>query len=182
MSQSALFDTKELQLPGVLLITPKMFPDSRGYSVVTYTADEFAKLGITEPFVQDYASFSKKDVIRGLHYQRSPYAQDKLVRCATGRILDVVVDHDRASETFGSHVRVELDAAKGEMLYVPGRYAHGFCVLSREGALVEYKIRGEYHPESAGGIRFNDPTFNIEWPVTEPILSEQDRSWTPLSK
>lgn len=178
---TSFFTAKELALPGVLLITPRLWSDGRGLSATVYEAQEFAALGITSAFVQDYVSFSKKNVIRGLHYQRAPHAQDKLIRCATGRVFDVVADHNASSPTFGKYLSVELNAQRGEMLFVPGRYAHGFCVLSDEGASVEYKLSGGYHPENAGGVRFDEPLFNIRWPVKDPVLSERDRAWPLLS-
>lgn len=175
------FTVQELALPGVLLVTPTVYTDERGFSLTTYAADECAALGIPSQFVQDYVSYSKKDVIRGLHFQRAPHAQDKFVRCARGAVLDVVLDHDPASPTFRTHLAVELSAEKSEMLFVPGRYAHGFCVTSDEGALVEYKLSGGYHPEVAGGIRFDDPAFAINWPTASPVLSEQDKQWSLFS-
>lgn len=174
------FTVQELALPGVLLITPTVRRDERGFSSTTYEVQEFAAFGITSTFVQDYVSYSEKNVIRGLHFQRAPYAQDKLIRCATGRVLDVAVDHTPTSKTFGKHIAVELDAQKNDMLFVPGHYAHGFCVLSDEGALVEYKLGDGYHPEAAGGVRFDDPLFAINWPTPSPILSKQDKKWPLL--
>lgn len=170
------FTTQELALPGVLHITPKRFADERGFSITTYDTEEFASLGITETFTKDYSSFSKKNVIRGFHFQTGVYAQAKLITCAVGSILQVVIDKDQKSPTFGSHVSVELSASVGNMLYIPAGYANGFCVLSYEGALVEYKISGAYHPESASGVRYNDPLFNVQWPVSDPIMSAQDQS------
>ena len=175
------FSITELGLPGVLLITPTVHRDERGFSATVYETQEFATLGITAEFVQDYVSYSKKNVIRGFHFQHAPHTQDKLVRCATGRVFDVALDHNPASPTFGTHISVELDAHKGEMLFIPGHYAHGFCVLSDEDALVEYKLGGAYHPESASGVRWNDPLFAVNWPISSPILSEQDKTWPLLS-
>ena len=175
------FTIQELALPGVISLLPKLFVDERGFSVTTYEREEFKALGIEATFVQEYVSFSKKDVIRGLHYQRAPHAQDKLIRCAMGRVLDVVADVDPASPNFGKHLFLELDAKVGELLFVPGTYAHGFCVLSEEGALVEYKMSQGYHPESAGGVRFDDPLLAISWPTESPIMSTQDASWPYLA-
>ncbi|MDP2594125.1 MAG: dTDP-4-dehydrorhamnose 3,5-epimerase family protein, partial [bacterium] len=149
MTHSALFDIRELSLPGVLLITPKTFTDVRGYSTVTYNAEEFAKLGIPADFKQDFKSYSIHSVIRGLHFQRAPHRQDKLVRPTQGEIFDVAADYDPESPTFGTSVSVTLTAET--MFYVPGKYAHGFCVLS-DTAVVEYKIAGVYSPEHAGGV------------------------------
>lgn len=175
-----MFTVEKLSLPGVLLIKPKIFTDARGSSVVAYDVSEFAKLGITTTFVQDFRSYSVKDVIRGLHFQHAPYAQEKLVRCAEGTIFDVVADIDPVSPTFGTYVSATLSAEEQTMLYVPGKYAHGFCVLS-ESATVEYKIAGEYSPESASGVLWNDPRLNIIWPTVSPVLSSKDASWKPLN-
>ncbi|MDO8408333.1 MAG: dTDP-4-dehydrorhamnose 3,5-epimerase [bacterium] len=180
MAYSALFDIRELSLPGVLLITPKTFTDIRGYSMVIYNAEEFAKLGITADFKQDFKSYSVKGVIRGLHFQRAPHRQDKLVRPTQGEIFDVAVDYNPESPTCGTSVSVTLTAEEQTMLYIPGKYAHGFCVLS-DTAVVEYKIAGVYSPEHASGVLWNDPLLNIAWPISTPILSEQDTSWQSLS-
>ncbi len=184
MVPKSSYNIVELDLPGVLLITSQVRSDERGFSISAYDADEFSMCGITTKFVMDYISYSKKDVIRGLHFQTAPYAQDKLIRCATGRVFDVVADYEPTSRTFKTFVQVELNSEKGEMLFVPGKYAHGFCVLSDEGALIEYKMSEGYHPESAGGIRFDDPLFAIPWPVANPILSTQDKEWPlfPLTR
>jgi dTDP-4-dehydrorhamnose 3,5-epimerase len=168
-----------LALPGVLLVTPKVFVDPRGYSVETYQVEEFEALGIGSGFVQDYLSHSHKGVIRGLHLQRTPYAQDKLVRCAYGEIFDVAADIDPASPTFGTYVSARLKSDEQNMLYVPGNYAHGFCVVS-DSATVEYKTRGAYKPEFAVGVAWNDPRLNIAWPTQAPILSEKDVALKPL--
>lgn len=181
MAASSLFSIRELSLPGVLLITPKIFSDARGYSVVPYNAEKFKKLGITADFTQDFRSYSVKNVIRGLHFQRAPYMQDKLVRCTQGEIFDVVADHNPTSPTFGTSVSATLADKEQTILYVPGKYAHGFCVTS-DTAVVEYKIAGAYKPQSAGGVLWDDPLLHIAWPTSSPILSEADRSWEPLFK
>lgn len=175
------FIVEEIALSGVLKITPKVYIDDRGLSAMTYVPEAFAALGITATFVQDYFSHSCKGVIRGMHFQRAPHVQDKLVRCAHGEILDVVVDHDPASPTYGRDVSATLRSSEQTMLYIPGRYAHGFCVTSDE-AVVEYKMSDVYHPECAGGVRYDDPVFNIRWPTLDPILSKQDVSWAPVSR
>lgn len=167
------FDIKELTLPGVLLIQPKRWDDERGFFVETFHQEALVAAGITHLFVQDNLSFSKKGVLRGLHFQKKPHAQAKLVRCASGEIFDVAADHNLDSATFGKYVSVTLSGEKQNMLYVPARYAHGLCVLSEE-AVVEYKVSNYYHPESASGVRYDSPAFDIAWPVIDPILSEQD--------
>lgn len=178
MIQSS-FEIKELDLPGVLLLQPKRWDDSRGFFAETFHRESLAAVGITLLFVQDNLSFSKKNVLRGLHFQKKPHAQAKLVRCASGEIFDIATDHNSDSTTFGKSVSVILSGEKQNMLYIPAEYAHGFCVLSDE-AIVEYKVSEYYHPESASGVRYNDPVFSIEWPVDDPTLSEQDAQWPML--
>ena len=180
MTQSSLFEIRELSLPGVLLITPKIFSDVRGYAEVAYNTEEFAALGIMTDFKQDFRSYSVKNVIRGLHFQRAPYMQDKLVHCTQGEILDVAADCDPASATFGAYTSATLTVGNHLMLYIPGKYAHGFCVTS-DTAIVEYKMGGKYSPEYAKGIPWDDPLLHITWPTSNPILSEQDKSWQPLT-
>ncbi|MGH7141430.1 MAG: dTDP-4-dehydrorhamnose 3,5-epimerase [Minisyncoccia bacterium] len=179
MSES-FFVITELELPGVLFIRPKVQLDNRGFFAETFREEAMAAAGITRPFVQDNLSFSKKGVLRGLHFQRPPHVQAKLVRCAAGKIFDVVVDFEPESRTFGKSTSAVLSGKMQCMLYVPGRYAHGFCALSGE-ALVEYKVDDYYHPESASGVRYDDPAFDIFWPMPDLILSEQDKNW-PLFK
>lgn len=170
------FAVQELTLPGVLLIRPKVFPDGRGLSAVAYIESDFAELGITTRFVQDYVSVSKRGVVRGLHFQRAPHAQDKLVRCSFGEIFDVAVDFDPTSPTYGEYASALLNAEEQTMLFVPGKYAHGFCVASGR-AVTEYKLSDVRYAELEGGIRWNDPSLSIRWPVREPILSEKDAAW-----
>jgi dTDP-4-dehydrorhamnose 3,5-epimerase len=175
------FTTQPLSLPGVMLISPKLYPDNRGVVAEVFRADQFLELGATAGFVQDNLSISKKGVIRGMHFQKLPHAQAKLVRCVNGHVYDAVADIDPASATYGQFVSVELSAEKQEMLYIPDTYAHGFCVLSDE-ATVEYKVSDLYHPESASGIAYNDPMLAIPWPVQNPILSEADTRWPTLAE
>ena len=177
---SSSFQIKELELPGVLLIQPRRFEDVRGFFMETFHQEALASAGINVIFVQDNLSYSKKNVLRGLHFQKSPHAQAKLVRCVFGEISDVVADHNPDSPSFGRHVVVTLSGDTQAMLYIPAIYAHGFCVLSDE-ASVEYKVDKYYHAESAHGVRYDDPVFGITWPVHEPILSEQDMKWPLLA-
>lgn len=180
MAQSS-FEIHALDLPGVLLIQPKLWDDERGFFVETFHQEALRAAGITHPFVQDNLSFSRKGVLRALHFQKKPHAQAKLVRCVFGEILDVAADHDPESITFGKSVAVTLSGDKQTMLYVPAQYAHGFCVLSDE-AIVEYKVSEYYHPESASGLRYDDPAFAIAWPVKDPVLSAQDKQWGTLGE
>ena len=174
------FSVQELALPGVLLITPKIFRDERGFFVETYNEKAFAELGINTRFVQDNLSYSHKGVLRGLHSQTQPHAQAKLVRCASGEVFDVVADCNPSSPTYGRHVQATLKASEATMLYVPAQYYHGFCVLS-EQAIVEYKVDDFYAPDCAVGVRFDDPHLAVLWPIKSPILSEQDTNWPTLT-
>ncbi|MDO8575789.1 MAG: dTDP-4-dehydrorhamnose 3,5-epimerase [bacterium] len=173
------YTVTRLALPDVLLISPEVRRDNRGFSVNVYSPTDFAACGIATVFAEDFTSRSKKEVLRGLHFQRAPHAQDKLVRCAKGEIFDVAADCDPSSPTYGQYVSMHLTDKEQKMLYIPGKYAHGFCVMSDE-AIVEYKLSDTYHPESVGGARYDDPLFAIEWPITDLILSEQDKSWASL--
>lgn len=174
------FTVQELKLPGVLLITPQLRRDDRGFSANVYNPAELSAYGIPTSFAEDFTSHSRKGVVRGLHFQRAPHAQDKLVRCAHGEIFDVAADCNPASPTYGRYTFAYLKGTEQTMLYIPGEYAHGFCVLSEE-AIVEYKLSDTYHPELVGGARFDDPLLKIKWPISNPILSEQDKSWPALS-
>jgi dTDP-4-dehydrorhamnose 3,5-epimerase len=165
---------KNLTITDIILIEPKKFPDDRGFFMETYKYSEFSQKGIREYFVQDNCSRSLRGVLRGLHYQRNPYAQGKLVQCLKGRIFDVAVDMRKGSPTFGNWVSVELSEENNLMLYVPPAFAHGFIVLS-EAADVLYKCTKEYAPDSDRGIIWNDPDIHIQWPVKEPILSDKDK-------
>lgn len=173
------FKITELALPGVMLLEPRLRSDERGFSVNVYNAPDFHSCGIDTIFVEDFTSYSKKNVVRGLHFQRAPHMQDKLVRCTKGEIFDVAADCDPASATYGRYASVYLKGDAQTMLYIPGKYAHGFCVTGSE-AIVEYKLSDTYHPESVGGARFDDPLFKIAWPISEPVLSAKDAAWPPL--
>jgi len=167
------FTFTRLAIPDVILIEPTVFPDERGFFIESYKYSEFAAFGIKEHFVQDNHSRSVKGVLRGLHYQRQPKAQGKLVRVVVGEIFDVGVDIRKGSPTYGKWVGEVLSAENKRMLYIPPGFAHGFCVLS-EVAEVLYKTTTEYSPEHDAGIIWNDPEIGIEWPIEHPILSEKD--------
>ena len=168
-----------MRLPGVMMIAPKRFEDERGFFLEFYKASEFAAQGIRERFVQDNHSQSTRGVLRGLHYQRPPKAQAKLVRVLRGEIFDVAVDIRRGSPTYGQWVGVTLSAQDSRMLYVPSGFAHGFCVLS-DVADVIYKVTAEYAPETEDGLMWNDPDIGIQWPIDTPSLSEKDTRYPPL--
>jgi dTDP-4-dehydrorhamnose 3,5-epimerase len=161
-------------LPGVLIITPRVFKDARGFFFESYNADKLKAHGIDTVFVQDNHSQSTRGTLRGLHFQLSPMAQDKLVRCARGAIWDVAVDIHVGSPTFGRWVGVELSAGNFRQIYVPSGFAHGFCVLSDE-AEVLYKTSAVYSAAHERGIAWDDPAIGISWPIAEPLLSDRDR-------
>ncbi len=165
-------EIKETSIPDVLEIIPRVFEDSRGYFYESFREEWFSSRGINLNWVQDNQSSSVKGTIRGLHFQRAPYAQDKLVRVISGRVLDVAVDLRKGSKTFGESVCVELSAEKKNQLLVPAGFAHGFSVL--EDATFVYKCSKLYHKESEGGIIWNDSDLNIDWLVNDPIVSEKD--------
>lgn len=167
------FKFKKLAIPEIVLIEPEIFPDGRGFFMEMYKRSDFSRIGIKEYFVQDNYSRSKKGVLRGLHFQKNPNAQGKLVQCVKGKIFDVSVDIRKGSPTFGRCVSLELSEENRLMLYVPPSFAHGFIVLS-ETADVLYKCTKEYLPQDDRGIIWNDPDINIPWPIKEPILSEKD--------
>ena len=168
------FEFERQKIEDVILVKPKVFGDNRGFFMEAYKKSEFFENGITVEFNQDNHSKSTKGVLRGLHYQKSPYAQAKLVRCSKGRIYDVAVDIRPESKTFGQYVKVELSEENKQMLFIPEGFAHGFVVLSEEAELL-YKASGEYAPQADRGIRWNDETIGINWEIDfEPILSEKD--------
>lgn len=170
----------ETKIPGVLILEPRVFKDARGYFFESYSQREFdemicAVLGHPIHFVQDNESMSSYGVMRGLHYQRMPYTQSKLVRCVKGAVLDVAVDIRKGSPTFGQHVAVELNEDNHLQFFVPRGFAHGFSVLS-ETAVFQYKCDAFYHPASDAGINIKDESFGIDWriPSEKAILSEKD--------
>ncbi len=168
------FEFKTLGIPELIVVRPKAFQDGRGFFMETYKHSDFAAAGIKEYFVQDNHSESDRGVLRGLHYQKGPYAQGKLVRCIRGRIFDVAVDIRKGSPTYAQWSGIELSAENRSMLYVPPVFAHGFLVLS-ESAEIIYKCTGEYSPQHDRGIIWNDPAIGINWPVEAPVLSAKDR-------
>ncbi len=160
-----------------MLITPERFQDERGYFATTWVQDEFEAAGLRSPCVQRNVSYNRlAHTLRGMHYQRSPYAEVKLVNCLIGAIYDVAVDIRPDSPTFGSWFGAELRAETGAMLYVPEGCAHGYLSLEPDST-VEYLISEFYHPESAAGLRWNDPFFNIQWPHEPRVLNDRDGSW-----
>ena len=162
----------------MLILEPKIFGDDRGYFLETFHAEKFRELGLPGEFVQDNQSYSKRGVIRGLHYQLQQ-PQGKIVRCTRGRILDVAVDIRRGSPTFGKWTAVELSDENKLMLWIPPRFAHGFSVLSDE-ADVLYKCTTPWHQPSDRSILWNDPDLAIDWQVSSPSISPKDAAGKPL--
>lgn len=175
------FTFTRLAIPEVVLVEARAFGDPRGYFVETYKRSEFVANGIPEAFVQDNCSHSTEGVLRGLHYQKDPAAQGKLVTAIRGRILDVAVDLRRGSPTFGTWVGEELSADNHRLLYVPAGFAHGFCVLSAEADVV-YKVTAEYSPAHDRGIRWDDPAVGVVWPVAAPTVSAKDAALPLLAE
>lgn len=162
-------------IEGVYIIEPKVFNDSRGYFFESYSKREFDEEIAEIDFVQDNESMSSYGVMRGLHFQKPPYSQSKLVRCVLGKVLDVAVDIRKGSPTYGKHIAVELSAENHRQFFIPKGFAHGFAVLS-EKAVFQYKCDEFYHPESEGGISILDTSLGIDWqiPSDKAILSEKD--------
>lgn len=169
------FNFVSMEIPEVINVEPRVFGDSRGFFMESYKNSEFQSNGIFGPFVQDNHSHSIRGTLRGLHYQKHPMAQGKLVQVINGEIFDVAVDIRKGSPTYGRSVGLKLSSENHQMLFVPVGFAHGFLVLSEEADVV-YKVSGgEYAPELEGGIIWNDPDIGIQWPLENPVLSEKDR-------
>ena len=169
-----------LAIPDVKLIEPDVFGDNRGFFMETYRADQFKEAGIPTNFVQDNMSSSRKGVLRGLHFQKDPYSQGKLVRVVRGEVFDVAVDLRKGSPCFGKWVGDFLSEENKRSLYVPNGFAHGFCVVSDE-AVFHYKCTEFYHPEAEGGLRYDDPTVAVEWPkIDMPFLTSPKDEKAPF--
>ena len=165
-------EIKETFIEGLLELQPRIFKDERGFFLETFNKETFEKVGIKTQFVQDNQSFSTKGVLRGLHFQKAPFAQAKLVSVISGKVLDVAVDLRKNSPTFGKHLVVLLEADKRNMLLVPEGFAHGFVAL--EDSVFSYKCSNTYNKESEAGIIWNDKDLNIDWGYTNPLVSEKD--------
>lgn len=169
------FTFKRLNIPEVILVQAQSFQDDRGFFLESFKESVFTNNGINTKFVQDNFSHSIKGVLRGMHYQKNPKAQAKLVTALRGEIFDVAVDMRKDSPTYGKWIGEILSEKNHQLLYVPEGFAHGFCVLSKE-ADVLYKTNCEYSPEHEKGIIWNDPNVNISWPIDKPILLAKDSS------
>ena len=164
-------------IPDVYIIEPSVFGDDRGYFLESFNLEKFEENIIPIKFVQDNESKSSRGVLRGLHFQKPPYAQAKLVRCIEGCVIDIAVDIRKGSPTYGKHVSVELSGENKRQLFVPRGFAHGFAVLS-ETAIFAYKVDNTYAPEHDAGIKYDDKELNIDWGITEEEiqLSEKDKN------
>ena len=165
----------ETGIEGVMILEPRIFKDARGYFFESFSSREFQEKVCQTTFVQDNESFSSYGVVRGLHFQKPPFTQAKLVRVIKGAVLDVAIDLRKNSPTYGKHVAIELTGENHRQLFIPRGFAHGFAVLSDE-VLFQYKCDNYYAPQSEGGILWNDPSLQIDWriPTDKVILSEKD--------
>jgi len=170
----------ETNLPGVLILEPRVFGDERGFFQETWQRERYRQAGVDVDFVQDNLSFSRRGVLRGLHFQ-NPNAQGKLVQVLQGEVFDVAVDIRRGSPNFGQWTSVNLSSDNKRQIYVPPDFAHGFCVIS-ETALFSYKCTDVYNPKAEYAIRWDDPAIGIDWPITNPSLSEKDEKALVLNQ
>ena len=170
--------TKETKLTGVIILEPDVFSDERGYFLETWNRTRYESVGIPGIFVQDNVSFSKKGILRGLHFQY-PQPQGKLIQVLSGQVVDVAVDIRLGSPTFGQWISEELSDANNKQMYIPPGFAHGYFVTS-ETAIFSYKCTDFYNPATEQGIIWNDPDLKIDWPITEPILSPKDAGYSKL--
>jgi dTDP-4-dehydrorhamnose 3,5-epimerase len=171
----------DTHIPGLCVIEPRVFEDERGHFFELYSAEKLAALGIDGNVKQINQSSSKKGVLRGLHFQTPPHDQTKLVRCSKGRLYDAVVDIREGSPTYGKWFGIELSEENKKMLYVPSGFAHGFCALT-DGAELQYMVgKTSYVKEAEGGLRYDDPSVGIQWPLdAAPLVNERDRTFPLL--
>lgn len=170
-----MFEFTRTHIPGVVLIEPRVHNDARGCFYESWSKEPFRRAGIDYDFLQDNHSVSKRGVLRGLHFQRPPHAQAKLVRVVSGAVFDVAVDLREGSHTYGRSVCAVLSGENKRQLFIPQGCAHGFLVLS-DTAEFCYKCSAPYHPESEGGVRYDDPTISIRWPITPKLIAKKDLS------
>ena len=166
-------DVTTTNIEGLLIIKPRFFGDERGYFFESFREDIMKSNGVTSKFVQDNQSMSSKGILRGLHFQKDPFAQGKLVRVIKGSVLDVAVDIRKKSPTYGQHFLIELNEENKTMFYIPPGFAHGFLTLE-DDTLFSYKCTNYYNKESEGAIRWNSKSLNVDWGIVNPILSSKD--------
>jgi len=170
---------ESLKLSGTFKITLEPRRDERGYFVRTYDQAVFLAHGLSTNWVQESQSYSIRNIVRGMHFQRPPFSEVKLVRALWGRIVDVLLDLRKSSETYGQWDSLELSAENHTAVYIPKGFAHGFCTPDSD-AVLAYKMDSQYVPEAAGGLLWNDPDVGINWPVQSPMTSESDEGWPAL--
>lgn len=176
------FEFIKQDIKDIILIKPRAYEDCRGFFMEFYKKSEFLNYGIKEDFIQDNFSFSNKNTLRGLHFQKEPYSQSKLVTCLKGRIIDVVVDIRLNSKTFKKYIKIELSSKNKDILYIPKGFAHGFLALDDEN-IVLYKTTKEYNKNSDCGIKWDDNELNIDWGIDfEPVLSLKDKNQKSLKE
>lgn len=169
-------EIEKTAIEGAYIIKPKVFSDNRGYFFESYNAEEFRRLGLRTDFVQDNESLSCRGVVRGLHFQKPPFAQAKLLRVVKGSVLDFAVDIRRGSPTYGRYVSVRLDDKQKNMFFISEGFAHGFLTLE-DNTVFCYKCTALYNKQSEQGLIWNDKTLNIDWQIENPILSDKDKLW-----
>ena len=167
------FKLQTTDIEDLLILEPAVFGDERGYFLETYNEKAFAEIGLNMRFVQDNLSYSRKGILRGLHFQAPPSAQGKLVSVVKGHVLDVAVDIRKNSPTYGKHEMVHLSDENRKLFYIPPGFAHGFLVISEE-CYFSYKCTGGYDRSAEGGLMWNDPALGIDWQATNPVISEKD--------
>lgn len=175
------FEFEKTNIDDVILVKPKVFGDERGFFQETYVEEDFKEAGIDNDFIQDNHSRSEHGVLRGLHFQKEPYTQAKMVRCPRGAVYDVAVDLREDCETFGEYVSVILSEYNSYQLFVPRGFAHGFLTLT-DVADVMYKVDNDYAPDYEGGLLWNDPEVDVDWAIMDPKLSEKDEEWPTLEE
>ena len=161
-------------ISGLVVVEPRVFGDDRGYFFESFNAEKFREAGLQTQFLQDNQSLSSRGVLRGLHFQRPPHAQGKLVRVIKGAVLDVAVDIRKGSPTYGQHHKLELNEENKLQFYIPPGFAHGFATLADDTVFC-YKCTDLYHPETEGSIAWNDPDLGIDWQLENPVLSHKDQ-------
>jgi dTDP-4-dehydrorhamnose 3,5-epimerase len=177
-----MLEIKRTEIEDVILLEPTVFGDERGYFLESFSLERWTSLFEKAPeFIQDNESMSQKGVLRGLHFQKEPHAQGKLVRVVKGAVVDVAVDIRLGSPTYGKHVTVKLTGENKKQAYIPPGFAHGFLTLEDE-TIFSYKCTNYYNKESEGGLMWNDPVLNIDWGLDDPILSEKDTAYAGFNE
>ncbi len=168
-------EIKSIYIEGILTIQPSVFGDQRGHFFESFRRDSMKNHGVSEDFVQDNQSLSSKGILRGLHFQKDPYSQGKLVRVIKGAVLDVAVDIRKSSPSYGKHFAIELNEDNKTMMYIPRGFAHGFLTLEDQ-TIFSYKCTNYYHKESEGAVLWNSKDLDIKWGIDNPVLSEKDKA------